>query len=328
MRKRILSLAVLLSIFIANTHICAHALETITIDSLTASDCAEDEGLITISATYTASSGVDYLTFLMTANTDNPPDSSSDIIYINQIANNDGTFQFNVEKAKIKEALGSDDLSEVTLYLKMGGTSVTEASVKSVTYSEASQGDTPPSAEEAKTEISALADGSAEISSIINEYTAQVDSFYTDNVLSAEEAQKLKALINNAKKRCGMLNIRFQITAGTTSSSESADIRFISTVDRLDYKETGFYITINGVKKRISTRYVYTGLIGKNGEAATSYTPDKIFAESKWFSTYSIWGIPNSAFGTPITVQPFVVTKDGTEILGVEKTRTLNNFIR
>ncbi|MBE6912694.1 MAG: hypothetical protein E7473_09235, partial [Ruminococcaceae bacterium] len=182
--------------------------------------------------------------------------------------------------------------------------------------------------ETSKETITSLADGSAEVSVLINEITAEIDMLLEDGVVSEEEKTQIEKLVKDGKKRGGMLNIRFQITSGTTSSSETSDIRFISTVDSLDYLETGFYITIGGVKKRIATKHVYTDLVSKGGGSITSYTPDNIFNESKYFTTYSVWNIPNSAFGTSITVQAFVVTKDGTEILGVEKTRTVNNFIR
>jgi len=182
---------------------------------------------------------------------------------------------------------------------------------------------------EAKTEISAIGDGSNEAAAKLAEINAKIDEAAADESLSFEEVQtRIEALKKEAKMSCGVLNLRFQITAGTISSSEKSDIRFISTVDSLNYKETGFYITINGVKKRISTKYVYTDLVSNSGSSVTNYTPSSIFAESEYFTTYSLWNIPNEAFDTPITVQAFVVRYDGKEILGVEKTRAVRNFIR
>ncbi len=185
-------------------------------------------------------------------------------------------------------------------------------------------------AEDATDEMKKLADGSYEVAVEINKVNAEIDTVANDTLLSVEEAKvKIEKYKKDAKMKCGLLNLKFQITDGTSSSSEKSDIRFISTVDSLkDYKETGFYITINGIKKRIATKNVYSGLVGKNGAAITNYAPSDIFSESKYFSTYSIWNIPNSAFNTPITVQAFVLLKDGTEILGVEKTRKVSNFIK
>ena len=183
-------------------------------------------------------------------------------------------------------------------------------------------------AEETKETVSALADGSAETSALIQEINAEIDIMLEDGAISADEAAKINTLKKQAKMSCGVLNLRFQIAAGTTDESEKSDMRFISTVDSPNYRETGFYITINGTKKRIATRNVYSSLVGKDGSAVTTYAPEDIFSESKWFSTYSIWNIPNSAFDSPITVQAFVINPDGTETLGVEKTRTVRNFIR
>ncbi len=184
-------------------------------------------------------------------------------------------------------------------------------------------------AEETKAEIVAIKDGSSEASALIDEIATRIDAIAKNVSLTVDEAKaQIDALKKEAEMKCGVLNLRFQITNGTTTGSTKSDIRFISTVDSLkDYKETGFYITINGIKKRIATKNVYSSLVGKTGAVITNYAPSDIFSKSKYFSTYSIWDIPNSAFSSPITVQAFVLLKDGTEILGVEKTRTVKNFI-
>ena len=190
------------------------------------------------------------------------------------------------------------------------------------------QGNNKELIEKTIAEISELNDGSNETAALIHQINEEINAMLDDYMVSDIEATRIEKLQKEARMRCGVLNIRFQISAGTTSDSESSDIRFISTVDKLKYKETGFYITINGIKKRIATRNVYTGLVGKNGETAISYTPSDIFEESKWFSTYSVRNVPQSAFDAPITVQAFVVNMDGTETLGVEKIRTIRNYIK
>ncbi len=179
----------------------------------------------------------------------------------------------------------------------------------------------------AKAELSMLSDGTSEVEALIGEFNTELDAMLSDNEISAEEITRIEEIKSEAILRCGVLNVRFQIESGTTKDSEKSDIRFIATVDHLNYRETGFYITAKGKKKRISTRTVYANLIGKNNEIVTTYSPEDLCSRSKWFSTYSIMNVPQSAFSENIIVQPFIVTKNGKEILGVEKARTINHFI-
>ena len=117
-----------------------------------------------------------------------------------------------------------------------------------------------------------------------------------------------------------VLSVKAQITAGTTAESASADMRLVSTVDDLNYKEVGFKITIGGQTVKVDTRTVYSSIVANAGGIAVDYAPTEFHAVSQYFITFTITDIPNSAFGTEIVVTPYWITLDGTEFDGVTNT--------
>ena len=125
-----------------------------------------------------------------------------------------------------------------------------------------------------------------------------------------------------------VLTVKTQVTAGITEESEKADIRFVTSVDSVNYKEVGFYITIAGLaKKRIVQKTVYTHLyyVGKGAQDYSTATAKEEFCSaSEYFATYSYWNVPQKHFGTKFTVEPYWVTMDGTEVCGEEVVRTVN----
>lgn len=117
-----------------------------------------------------------------------------------------------------------------------------------------------------------------------------------------------------------VLKVKAQITAGTNASSTSSDIRFVTTVDGLDYKSVGFDVTLGGrYKKTVTSNNVYHTLfyVGSNSEVDNEYKPYKEFSTaSTHFFAYTFRNMPTKSFGAKFVVTPYWVTLDGTTVYG------------
>lgn len=120
------------------------------------------------------------------------------------------------------------------------------------------------------------------------------------------------------------LSAKAQVTAGTTAASEKADIRFISTVDTLDYQKVGFYITIEGRElQTVSSTTAYERLYANREGEIDTITPGIFSKDSTFFFTYAYWNVPNKNFDTNFEVTPYWVTHDGTVVVGTTLNRTI-----
>ena len=105
-------------------------------------------------------------------------------------------------------------------------------------------------------------------------------------------------------------------------------MRFITSVDSLEYSKVGFK-----VKKRSSGEVrnkefttVYLEL-SENYDDGTNkkYTPNELFSTtSVYFSAYSIKNIPQEAFGEEYEVTPYWITHDGTTVYGDTQVKSVN----
>lgn len=125
-----------------------------------------------------------------------------------------------------------------------------------------------------------------------------------------------------------VLSVKAQLSADTLSAGTSAtkaDIRFVTTVDTLKYKEVGFKLVIKGKEATRSTNTVYTELyaLGRDG-VVDKFTPKYFSLASNYFEALTVTGIPSEEWDTGITVTPYWVTLDGTTVYGVEATKTVN----
>lgn len=111
----------------------------------------------------------------------------------------------------------------------------------------------------------------------------------------------------------GVLGVKAQLKEGVTLSSESADLRLITTVDSAYYASAGFFISVNGKEQRIDLKTVYSSICANDG---TVYKPTDISDSSAFFMTYVLAGVPSSMFDTAINVVPFWQTVDGTVVRG------------
>ncbi len=91
-------------------------------------------------------------------------------------------------------------------------------------------------------------------------------------------------------------------------------VRFLSTVDVLDYQNVGFKLETDTwtVKRALTSVYSSVSAVGIDKTAAeVSGT-----SESHYISYVKLTGIPDTAVNVTVTVTPFWTTADGTEVTG------------
>lgn len=135
-----------------------------------------------------------------------------------------------------------------------------------------------------------------------------------------------------------VLSVKAQVSSNLIKdeTENTAAIRFLTSVDSLDYKEVGFVITRNGKTygpTGTNSNVVYRELWAVNGaihenepERSESFTPDQVFGTgvSKYFKTWTIGNIGNENYDVELTVKPYWITLDGTTVYGKESIKTVN----
>ena len=128
-----------------------------------------------------------------------------------------------------------------------------------------------------------------------------------------------------------VLKVKYQIKRDTTSTSESTNLRIITSVDSLKYSNVGFKLTLDGVsaKKDIQSNKVYRTISGYTAsDGITCYKPNEQFHSlSKYFMSAVITDVPNGWFGKTFEVTPFWTTLDGTVVTGIKRTLTVTGTL-
>ena len=124
-----------------------------------------------------------------------------------------------------------------------------------------------------------------------------------------------------------VLSVKGQLKTGTTAESLNTDYRFSTTVDSLNYQNIGFNITVNGNTKSPSSTTVYKKITARSGDEIIAHDPTVFSAVSQYFHTYTITGIPQSAFAEEIQIAAYWTTLDGTVVTGPARTLTVNMVI-
>mgnify|MGYP000585218512 CR=1 FL=1 len=108
-----------------------------------------------------------------------------------------------------------------------------------------------------------------------------------------------------------------------------ADVRFVSTVDTLDYSKIGFDFEItSGRERNFESNTVYTALKGMEDDGTVLvYPPITVAPQSNYFFTYALRNIPSSDFDVEITATPYWITRDGTKVNGISRTLTVNELL-
>ena len=128
------------------------------------------------------------------------------------------------------------------------------------------------------------------------------------------------------------LTIKLQVSPRTTSTSTIADIRFVSSVDSLNYQKVSFTVDSTGsVDPVFDADTAYTKIYAGGQE----YDPT-IFSNDSQYVVTAIWdgigrgtnGVTDDAtsnFGKTITVTPSWTTMDGTVVTGTQRTFEIND---
>lgn len=125
------------------------------------------------------------------------------------------------------------------------------------------------------------------------------------------------------------LSVKIQVTKKmmNVTSNDKVKMRLATSVDSGRYNEVGFYVSINdGTPIQYRSNEVYKKITVASDEEDTEIVdPDKIFnAASKYFATLRISNITSEMFtNTEVNATPYWITKDGTTVMGVERTRML-----
>ena len=124
-----------------------------------------------------------------------------------------------------------------------------------------------------------------------------------------------------------VLGVKAQVISGTNFNTEQADLRFVSTVDSLDYLEVGFNLKIYGEEPNYNTDVVYHKLYAMNntGAVLNEYTPDLFHESSEYFFACIVTGVDNTVFDYGIQVAPYWVTPDGTTVQAEYVTKSVSD---
>lgn len=99
----------------------------------------EDEDVVNVRVKFSVPESVSQVAvFLVSEDIDELNEQTkSKVIFMNQSVNpDDGEYVFPIEKSRIASATGLEEIDGVTLYLKLGGKTMSETKTQSVVYSE------------------------------------------------------------------------------------------------------------------------------------------------------------------------------------------------
>lgn len=144
-------------------------------------------------------------------------------------------------------------------------------------------------------------------------------------IAKASEAEEtVYALFVSKKVLTAKAQLSVEVLTDDTDK-DMADIRFVSTIDSLQYKKVGFKFVINEQTINKRTNSVYKRLYAMNKDGKTEeLLPEMISSVSNYFFAVTVKNIPSSAWDTSITVTPYWVTADGVTVEGETTVKTVN----
>ncbi len=151
------------------------------------------------------------------------------------------------------------------------------------------------------------------------ECTAALDQSVTSENLGTEKAAYAKFVPGD------ILGVKAQIPSTATYDSATLTVRFVTTVDSLNYQKVGFDFSINGKEKSAESREVYKKLYAVGSTTGVmTYEPTAFHEMSRYFMACNITGVPVTAFGQGITATPYWITLDGTKVSGETADKSAN----
>ncbi len=143
--------------------------------------------------------------------------------------------------------------------------------------------------------------------------------YYADAALS-EQYTEITGTAYRKFVDANVLSVKAQKSDGDTAGRK--DVRFVTSVDSLNYGKVGFEITVGNKTITKETTTVYEPL-----QAGTAQVdPSTFSSQSQYMAAYSLWDIPESAFDTDIKVRAYWVTPDGLIVHGAYRTVTVNGL--
>ena len=121
-----------------------------------------------------------------------------------------------------------------------------------------------------------------------------------------------------------VLTIKAQVTAETTATSESTNLRVITGVDSLNYSKIMIHVSATlasskVIDKSITTSRVYTQVRTPSGLVDVS---DVFGSPVAYATSVVLSNIQQADFSTNFTITPSVVTLDGTTVTGTTRVLT------
>lgn len=119
------------------------------------------------------------------------------------------------------------------------------------------------------------------------------------------------------------LTLKFQITGSTTAASDSTDLRLLTAVNSLDMNWVSFETVFGDAKlQSLRSTHVYSQ-VNANG-VSLGAASEHFGSDAGYYATFTITGVPQSAFDTTFTVTPSWQTLDGTQVFGAERSFTIS----
>ena len=116
-----------------------------------------------------------------------------------------------------------------------------------------------------------------------------------------------------------VLSAKCQVSAETTDTSPTSQLRIVSTVDSLKYSKVGFDIVFNNKTIQYSTSKVFSKIEAATDGVAYGFSPNIFDLQSEYFITATLINIKNENFDEGFLIKPYWVTKDGTKVYGVSR---------
>lgn len=136
-----------------------------------------------------------------------------------------------------------------------------------------------------------------------------------------------------------ILNVKAQISSNLGNSVDTDDgtasIRFVTTVDSLNYRQVGFDVSYDRDGDGISNTYtrvsnkVYRSLYAVSATAGDvmQYLPTVFHNQSVYFKACTVTGVTADYYNLEFTVTPFWYTADGVRVDGITVVRTINDGV-
>lgn len=122
---------------------CVFAQDAITVDSVSFFEYVDeygmtDESLVGVKVSFTSVFSNEITVLLTSENITEISAATKDkIIYMNQITTpEDGVYEFTVEKSRIASATGLEDIDGCPMFIKLGGTNLSQMATKSITFTD------------------------------------------------------------------------------------------------------------------------------------------------------------------------------------------------